>query len=52
MHAVGHRLAELTVIRDIDVELALMPNDIGNRRAQRLLGDGGYWAADRARTQV
>src|SRR5437868_10816996 len=32
MHPVGHRLAELTVIRDIDIELALMPHDIGDCR--------------------
>src|ERR1700731_1495070 len=37
MHAVGHRLAELTVIRDVDAEFVLMPHDIGHRRFQRLL---------------
>src|SRR5205814_3603612 len=40
MHALGHRLAELTVIRDIDIELALMPYDIVDRRAQHLLKTG------------
>src|SRR5436190_22279370 len=40
MNALGHRLAELTVIRDVDIKLALMPHDIGDRRAQRLLKSG------------
>src|SRR5438046_10010310 len=31
MHAVGHRLAELTVIRDIDIELQLTPHAIRYR---------------------